>query len=474
MSDVPALLAAFESGELLRPDPDVPNFLDLSRALGAACGVRGLTLSANARAIADRLEEHEHIVFVLADGLGLDMIEQGGDSANVLRAHLSMELRAIFPASTVVALTTLMTGEWPAQHAVTGWWTHLEEIGGPATVLPYVRRSDDRSLSDLGLRPEQVFPLPTQTPRMTRETLVLVPEAIAGSVYSRYGTGGEPAVGYDTLAEGVEQTIRAVLGADGPSFVYLYIPHLDQAAHEHGPWSAEANQALRGIDRLFGVLAHELRGQATIALSADHGHLGVGPGGAAADPRGRRAARAARRRARRRLARAALPRAPRRRRGVRRSLPRALRRGVPAAEDAGGGRAAALRAGATEPADRRAPRRLRRDLARGARARLPPLERRARAAAPRLAPLRAAARRSCASRCCSSRSGGLSSAQVSSARDRGGGKVANIARLPGWRRSTRCHRPSLSSANGSPGSASITNQASSRTSPSSCPAPQPE
>ena len=277
MSDVPALLAAFEAGDLLRPDPDVPNFLDLSRAVGAAGGVRGLTLSANARAMADRLEEHEHIVFVLADGLGLDMIEQGGDSANVLRAHLAMELRAIFPASTVVALTTLMTGEWPAQHAVTGWWTHLEEIDGPATVLPYVRRSDDRSLSDLGLRPEQVFPLPSQTPRMTRETLVLVPEAIAGSVYSRYGTGGEPAVGYGTLAEGVEQTIRAVLGADGPSFVYLYIPHLDQAAHEHGPWSAEANQALRGIDRLFGVLAHELRGQATVALSADHGHLGVGP-----------------------------------------------------------------------------------------------------------------------------------------------------------------------------------------------------
>ena len=63
----------------------------------------------------------------------------------------------------------------------------------------------------------------------------------------------------------------------GRASLYLYIPHLDQAAHEHGPWSAEANQALRGIDRLFGVLAHELRGQATVALSADHGHLGVGP-----------------------------------------------------------------------------------------------------------------------------------------------------------------------------------------------------
>ena len=275
MSDVDALLAAFEAGELLRPDADVPNFLDLSRAVGSACGVRGVPLSANAQAIAERLEEREHIVLVLADGLGLDMIEQGGDGANVLRAHVAMELRAIFPASTVVALTTLMTGEWPARHAVTGWWTHVEAIGGPATVLPYVRRRDDRSLAELGVRSEEMFPLPALTPRMTRDTLVLLPQAIAGSVYSRYGTGGEPAVGYETLAEGVEQTIKAVLGADGPSFVYLYIPHLDQAAHEYGPWSAEATQALHGINQVFGLLARELHGQAVVALSADHGHLGV-------------------------------------------------------------------------------------------------------------------------------------------------------------------------------------------------------
>lgn len=275
MSDVDALLAAFEAGDLLRPDPAVPNFLDLARAVGSACGVRGAELSTHAREIERRLQEREHIVFVLADGLGLDMVEQGGEGSAVLRASLAMELRAIFPASTVVALTTLMTGEWPARHAITGWWTHLEEIAGPATVLPYVRRSDDRSLADLGVQPEQLFPLPALTPRMTRETRVLVPHAIAGSVYSRYGTGGEPASGYESLAEGVEQTIAAALGSDAPSFTYLYIPHLDQAAHEHGPWSGEAAQALRAINQVFGLLARELRGQAVVALSADHGHLGV-------------------------------------------------------------------------------------------------------------------------------------------------------------------------------------------------------
>ena len=390
MSDVPALLAAFESGELLRPDPDVPNFLDLSRALGAACGVRGLTLSANARAIADRLEEHEHIVFVLADGLGLDMIEQGGDSANVLRAHLSMELRAIFPASTVVALTTLMTGEWPAQHAVTGWWTHLEEIGGPATVLPYVRRSDDRSLSDLGLRPEQVFPLPSQTPRMTRETLVLVPD---GDRRQRL-----LALRHGWRARRRLRDARRGRGADHQGRPRRGRAELRLPLH---PPPRSGRPRARPVERRGepGAARHRpaVRGARPRAARPGHGRAQRRPrpprrrsGGGAADPRGRRAARAARRRARRRLARAALPRAPRRRRGVRRSLPRALRRGVPAADDAGGGRTAAPRTGAAEPADRRAPRRLRRDLAGRARARLPPHERGARAAAPRLAPLRAA------------------------------------------------------------------------------------
>ena len=51
MSDVAALLAAFEAGELLRPDPDVPNFLDLSRAIGAACGPAGVVVGAVAGAV---------------------------------------------------------------------------------------------------------------------------------------------------------------------------------------------------------------------------------------------------------------------------------------------------------------------------------------------------------------------------------------------------------------------------------------
>ncbi len=274
MSDVEELLEAFEAGTLLRPAADVPNLVDLARAFAAAGGADGLELTAAARELAGVFGEREHLVLVLADGLGLEMLEHE-PAAPFLRSHLARELRAVFPASTAVALTSLATGEWPAQHGVTGWWTHLPEIGGPATILQYRRRSDSRSLLDLGVAPETAFPVPSLLPRLRRRTLCLLPQAIAGSVYTQYWTGGEPATGYDSFDDVFAAVADAVRGGDGPSFSYVYAPHVDHAAHQHGPDSREARGAIATLDRLVERLAIELGDAARVVLTSDHGHLAV-------------------------------------------------------------------------------------------------------------------------------------------------------------------------------------------------------
>ena len=277
MSDVAELLAAFESGALLRPAVDVPNLVDLARACAVVAGADGLELTVAARELAKLIGAGEHLVLVLADGLGLEMLERE-PQAPFLRAHLARELRGVFPASTAVALTSLATGEWPAQHAVTGWWTHFEEIGGPATILQYRRRADDRSLLDLGVEPEKAFPVPSLLPRMRRRTLCLLPEAIAGSVYSHYWTGGKPAAGYASLEEAFAAVGDAVYRRGGPSFSYVYAPQVDQAAHQGGPDSREVRNAVIAVDRLVQALAGELGDAARVVVTADHGHLAVPAG----------------------------------------------------------------------------------------------------------------------------------------------------------------------------------------------------
>ena len=274
MSDVPALLEAFEDGSLLRPDYGLPNLVDVARAIGAVGRVPGLELSPFASEFADELRQRPHIVLVLADGLGYEMIERE-EAAETLRGHLRRELRTVFPSSTAVALTSLTTGEWPAKHGVTGWWTHIEEIGGPATVLQYRRRSDGQSLSELGVDPAEVFPVPALVKRMRRLCHFLMPRDIAGSIYSRYWSGGPAAAGYPSLNDTFEAALQTVTGADEPTFVYVYAPHVDSESHHAGPDSPGARSAILAVDRLVSTLASGLGDSATIVLTADHGHMPV-------------------------------------------------------------------------------------------------------------------------------------------------------------------------------------------------------
>ena len=276
MSDAPELLAAFDAGTLLRPDPAVPNLVDVSRAVAAAGGVTNVDLSPFAADLAETLAEREHTVLILADGLGQEMLDRES-AAHTLRDNTRSQIRTVFPSSTAVALTSLATGAWPATHAVTGWWTHIDGIGGPATILQFRRRSDDRSLTDLGVTPDAAFPAPSLMARLRRPSHVLMPRNVAGSVYSRYWTGGEAAEGYPSLAGTYGAIMQAVMGADEPTFIYVYVPHIDNEAHHSGPESIGARAGIVAIDRLVADLHAGLGRSTTLVVTADHGHLGVTP-----------------------------------------------------------------------------------------------------------------------------------------------------------------------------------------------------
>ena len=273
-SDAADLAAAFDAGALVRPDPAVPNLVDVARAVATASGVGGLGLSPYADELAASLADREHLVLILADGLGLEMLERE-PAAGTLREHQRGEIRAVFPSSTAVALTSLATGEWPARHAVTGWWTYVEQIGGPATILQYRRLGDECSLADLGVAPEEAFPVPSLVPQVGRRCHFLMPREIAGSVYSRYWTGGATTAGYQSLTGALNSTVEAVTGADGPTFTYVYIPYVDKEAHQAGPESVGARDAIMAIDHLVADLKTRLGDSAAVVVTADHGHLAV-------------------------------------------------------------------------------------------------------------------------------------------------------------------------------------------------------
>ncbi len=275
MSDLDTLLAAFDSGSLLRPSSETPNVVDLSRAIALLAGASDTPTSGNSKQLAETIGRADHLVFLLADGLGMDLLE-GIPGGSFLREYTVSELRTVFPSTSAVALTSIATAEWPTQHGVTGWWTYLPQIDSSASLLEFVTRNDGRPLSARGLDANDVFPVPSAMQSMDRDSLALLPASMASSIYSKYFAGGRLADGYRSLQQAIDVTIGRVKEAGGTTYTYLYAPRVDKVCHLYGSRQPETETALIELDRQTKRLAEALDGRGRVVVSGDHGMLDVG------------------------------------------------------------------------------------------------------------------------------------------------------------------------------------------------------
>ena len=271
MPGVEALIEAFADRVLLRPRHDLPNLVDLAGAVARLCGV-DLEMSGHAEDMVKTIGTSDHLVLTLADGVGMNMVEMLSEDS-FLPSHLHSDLMTVFPSTTAVALTSLTTAQWPAEHAVMGWYTYLPDLNGVATILQYTDRGGSVDLEQRGIDPERTFPVKSVWPQMKRDALIVIPGRIKDSVYSRYFNGGIESVGYRSIPEAVDIVAERVLNASDPTFTYLYIPRVDALAHIHGIARPEVRHALVQVDAELGRLHAAIGDKARMVVTADHGLL---------------------------------------------------------------------------------------------------------------------------------------------------------------------------------------------------------
>ena len=276
MSDIARLLEQFEIGSLLRPSPEVPNIVDLSRALARLAGAKNIEPTASSSNLERLIGCPDHLVFVLADGLGMNLVQELPQSA-LLATNLVTELHTVFPSTTPVVLTAVATGAWPNRHGVTGQWTHLPKIGSAAALLPFASRNGGRSLAKLGVAVEEAFLLPPVIGCFSRATLTLFPANIAHSVTTAYFSGHRQRLGYKTLPQAVDLIVESIRTAEAPTYTYVYAPRIDLEAHRYGTRHPAVKAAMLELDREVARLAAQLAGRGRIVVTGDHGLLDTPP-----------------------------------------------------------------------------------------------------------------------------------------------------------------------------------------------------
>ena len=272
MSDAHRLEQYFRNGLLIRPAEDKLNIVDLANAIANLAGSQRQMTTAGSEAIVRMIGSTDHVVFAAADGFGAGLLESLGEGG-VTETKRASTIRTVFPSTTAAAFTSLATGEWPGRHGAVGWYTYMPHIDTVGTIIPFVRSADGTPLAELGLSVAQAFPVPSVFASVHSQALSLLPETIMDSTFSMYVTGGTPRQGYRSFAEAIDVIASRVRRSTGPTYTYLYLPHVDAAGHEVGFSDRRTLQAARSVVDLINELAQTVQGRARIVLTSDHGGL---------------------------------------------------------------------------------------------------------------------------------------------------------------------------------------------------------
>ncbi len=220
----------------------------------------------------------EHFLFVLLDGMGMNLLEDTLPPGSFLRRHLAQPMHSVFPATTTAALNSLASAVYPSAHGLPGWTVRTTTGAGAeitATPLPFIEAGSATPLDKAGVDPAKLFratPIYNTYRRPAHQF-----SAYAGTEFSDYSTGWCPSTKTNSITTAIAAIAARWRAADSSeTFTYWYNAEPDSTSHKHGWSSKQAAAELvaldDGLERLW-TDTHEVCGDRTIIVSADHGHL---------------------------------------------------------------------------------------------------------------------------------------------------------------------------------------------------------
>lgn len=225
----------------------------------------------------EEIAQATHVILLVIDGLGYRYFQR---QASLLKPYLRGAKTSVFPTSTAPAVTTFMTGVAPQQHAVTGWFMYLKELGTVATILPFRPRWGDVSFTTAGIDVESLVGWPPFTANLPTKSYHVVPQTLMDSAYSKACAGPARRVGYDTWADCLAAMTHLVQQnrSQQRCYLYAYWPYLDALCHEQGVSSPAVGNHLGQLEQGIKELLQVLRGSRTLLIvTADHGFIDTTP-----------------------------------------------------------------------------------------------------------------------------------------------------------------------------------------------------
>ncbi len=214
----------------------------------------------------------KNVIFIVLDGLGYKYIKEQGNS--FFSKHLIGNCTSVFPSTTATAITSFLTGMSPAQHAVTGWFVYLKELGTISAILPFKPRYGGEIFSKSNIYAKDIFKQSTIFENINRKSYTLTNDYIINSDYTKFYSKGSTSVAYkkENLENFIMNLMTLTQDIPNEKFIYAYWPTFDSLAHKNGIHSLNCKNHFQELAKALEDFVYSIRNTDSIVIiTADHG-----------------------------------------------------------------------------------------------------------------------------------------------------------------------------------------------------------
>lgn len=256
---------------ILKPDYQHNNLAvtnAILRHYGVDCGARPAEETAE-----EALKENKKsVIYLLFDGMGINLLEKHLPENAFLRRQTVKTLTSVYPPTTVAATTSVETGLNPIEHGWLGWFLYFEEAGENVTAFGSRRESNYEPYGENLARKH--MPLTTVFERIHE-----VSPEVKNYFFSPFSD--EVSERVDCVrcekpgsVHGLCRSILKLNKREEKQFIYSYWPNPDHFCHEFGIDNAIVRKTIRAINREAEALCRKLK-DATVFIIADHSLINV-------------------------------------------------------------------------------------------------------------------------------------------------------------------------------------------------------
>ena len=209
-------------------------------------------------------DDINHIIYILLDGLGSNVVKHHLSSDDYLRKYMKTEITSVFPPTTVAATDTVLSGLPPISSGYIGWVQYFPKEDVSAIVFQNKDFYDHQREIQVNLR-DTYLPFTPITKQIEQQnsdikTEIFFPSFIEG--------------GSKSFSEEIDRALLTTHNTD-QSFSYLYWTEPDLTQHKTGIYSEDTRKIIRGLNKDFTELCQNVSDDTLVVVIADHGLIDV-------------------------------------------------------------------------------------------------------------------------------------------------------------------------------------------------------